>query len=127
VAHREAVDPVCSKKAMTFRRPLDRQPKSMSCSRLSRGGKSGQRTRTAKPPSNRNGRLAPEALSINCRASTRGSSAGPDDVLVAFAHRPPPPLWSRRVKLSPLCGRGRADMPEAAGTGVEAAGASYHG
>ena len=48
---RSGSQPLSASQAATSLRPLDRQAKSMSWSRRSRGGKSGHSTRTASPPS----------------------------------------------------------------------------
>src|SRR5215472_2025843 len=69
---RSAWQPFASRYPATFLRSLDRQAKSMSWSRRSRGGYSGHRTRTARPPSS----LRPSPSLAASRASVSASGSG---------------------------------------------------
>ena len=55
------------------------------------GGKSGQRTRTARPPRRRRWTPFVAAPSASCRASVRGSSKVPTMSASLLSIRPPPP------------------------------------
>ena len=70
--------PLFSRYAATSRRPLLAQARSMSCPARSRGGKSGQSTRTPSPPSSRSDSFAAAAPSTSATASGSGSSSGLD-------------------------------------------------
>src|ERR1035438_6225802 len=102
---RSGTQPLSASQAATFLRSLDRHAKSMSWPARNRGGKPGQSTRTASPPSNL--RPSPVAAAPRARvsASGRGSSGDTAAASDSVIHRE----YATYARSAPLTATGPAE------------------